>query len=699
LTRRGFLWILAALSILPAALAFGAPGAAAQETPRKSAKPQPPNEEYLRKVIKWNPWFLAAASGDAKTIQDYLTSGTQINARDTFGRTALYIATAYEHADIVRLLLKAGADPNLPSEGTSFWSGGTASRYQTVTAREAAGKSGNKEIEATLAEVEAKKESPPSLERKPMETPSPVKSTIELPPFFQAIADNSSTTLCSLLEKEHFDRVYDDHRYNTMYGTLPDYALMMRRENLYAILLAHALDASSTQMEKHLLLKAAIEHNRTEDVRRLLKGGASVFVTFRGTSHCFISSQVLRNIIEERNKELLRMLLEAGVKPDNWLLSPAALSGDIEMVKMLEVYGVTVPGKEGNAALSLAVHRKQKAMAEYLLGKGADPNISGENGFTLVERAILDKRQDIVDLLIQKGAAPVSEERRNFLVNPPRDCIVTTETLVSSEVPAGSLANTIDLNRYNLYQVTRKENAPGYPSREIERFLVFAGSPDRIFLGSSGGGISLFEDWGGQSGARDATKPKEWIRTKWAEPGKIAAVAWLVGYTGSGGVTMQYTSILLVNGNRVRPVFTWNYEMHAASGVSHWQNADQTWSWDVSQRILTIHLTSKVYDDFLSHQGGRLQVPLPVEVFRDFMPPCRVSETTRRYQLAGEEMRYVGGKRVESIAGGFPVLDVAEEYGLTIRRLVELNPELKGKVFCTGPVVVSTSIPPIDKDR
>jgi ankyrin repeat protein len=40
-----------------------------------------------------------------KTVQDYLTSRTQVNARDTFGRTALYVATAYEHADVVRLLL------------------------------------------------------------------------------------------------------------------------------------------------------------------------------------------------------------------------------------------------------------------------------------------------------------------------------------------------------------------------------------------------------------------------------------------------------------------------------------------------------------------------------------------------------------------------------------------------------------------
>jgi hypothetical protein len=339
-------------------------------------------------------------------------------------------------------------------------------------------------------------------------------------------------------------------------------------------------------------------------------------------------------------------------------------------------------------------------MVEYLLNRGADPNAQKESNGNLVQYALIQQRQDIADLLLQKGARPMPEEQRSSLLNPPRDYTVTTETLVSAESPStGSLANAIHLSSYSLYQVTKKGNTADNPFFEAERFLVFANSPDRIFLGSSGGGISLFEDWGGQSGARDATKPKEWIRTKWAEPGKIAAVAWLVGYTGSGGVTMQYTSILLVNGNRVRPVFTWNYEMHAASGVSHWQNADQTWSWDVSQRILTIHLTSKVYDDFLSHQGGRLQVPLPVEVFRDFMPPCRVSETTRRYQLAGEEMRYVGGKRVESIAGGFPVLDVAEEYGLTIRRLVELNPELKGKVFCTGPVVVSTSISPIDKDR
>ncbi|MCX6347907.1 MAG: ankyrin repeat domain-containing protein, partial [Candidatus Aureabacteria bacterium] len=565
LTKRGFLWVLAALSILAAALAFGAPGAAAQNSPSKPATPAPPNEEYLRKVIKWNPWFLAAASGDAKTIQDYLTSGTQVNARDTFGRTALYVATAYEHADIVRLLLKSGADPNLPSEELPRMyvvSGGKHPPTQTTL--EMASRSENEDIQAVLTGTGAKM----------VATPSYQKRMEGLPPICQSIEDQSTPTLLSLLKEGSFVRESSSHSD----FSVPRFALSRGRVALYSILLEQGLGPSGTLEEKNALLEAAVGHCRSGDARRLLNAGASA---------ASVPGSQLSNAISKRDKEFLRMMLDAGTKPAAWLMYDAVRTGDLEIVQLLENHGLTVQGEKGRTPLAVAINHGNIGMVSYLLGRGADPNPGQQASVTFVEEAVRGRRQDIADLLVRNGATPISEKRRSQLLTGRYDSTVTTQTVVSAELlSTRSLGSIIDLNRYNLHQVTRVQHLPGYDHVERYRLLVFAGSADRIPVGSVGMQFtsSFFLGWPESSNYVPQGEPKEWVRTKWIEPGKIAVVIWLVGYYGSGGIAEEWTSLLLVNGTRVKPVFTWNYEMHAASGVSYWQNADQTWSWDVSQR-------------------------------------------------------------------------------------------------------------------
>ena len=677
LTRRGFLWILAALSILPAALAFGAPGAAAQETPRKSAKPEPPNEEYLRKVIKWNPWFLAAASGDTKTIQDYLTSGTQVNARDTFGRTALYVATAYEHADIVRLLLKSGADPTGPHRSGQ-------------TARDIAAQSGNKQIEALFPKAETEVAAAPSVHTR----------IEELPSFWQAIEDESTPTLRALLKKGSFTR-----EGNLLSGySVPLRALGRGRMGLYSILLEQGLGPSGTQEEKNTLLQAAAMYRRTQDFQRLLDAGASI---------ACISYHEFQRSIEKRDKVFLRVLLDAGAKPTDGLIYLAVGTGDVELVKLLCERGVSVRTQNSGTLLAVAVGKGDIKMVEYLLDMGADPKAYGERDLTLVEHALSRKREDIADLLIQKGAKPVSEERRTFLLKPARDYTVTTETLVSAQtLSTGSLVSAIDLSEYNLYQVTRKENTPEYPDIRIDRFLVFAGSPDRILVGQLGreeefyvwertrnvDGQDLGPGWTGT--LRDCPKDdQESVKLAWLEPGRIVIVRWCYRMAGQGGGTEERMAILAVKGNRVRMVLSWGALLYMWGGGGCYTTGNQAWSWDSREKVLSVRYTRKGHSEMDLHTTRRLMVPLS-DYSGDEIPRSEGgTETTWRYRLLGDRFEYLGGQQVEKIAGGFPVLDVAEEYGLTIRRLVELNAELQGKVFCTGPVVVSTSISPIDKDR
>ena len=58
-------------------------------------------------------FVLAAESGDEPLIKQYLLDGMDPNAQDMDGNTALMAATLNGHLGMVRILLKAEADPNI----------------------------------------------------------------------------------------------------------------------------------------------------------------------------------------------------------------------------------------------------------------------------------------------------------------------------------------------------------------------------------------------------------------------------------------------------------------------------------------------------------------------------------------------------------------------------------------------------------
>ena len=55
----------------------------------------------------------AAESGNLELVKMFASSGANINARDSFGATALMKACLQEQLELVRLLLDFGADVNI----------------------------------------------------------------------------------------------------------------------------------------------------------------------------------------------------------------------------------------------------------------------------------------------------------------------------------------------------------------------------------------------------------------------------------------------------------------------------------------------------------------------------------------------------------------------------------------------------------
>ena len=55
----------------------------------------------------------AAQAGDTRAVKDLIDRGTDVNAKNYWGHTALMLAARYGYTEIVKLLLEYGADANI----------------------------------------------------------------------------------------------------------------------------------------------------------------------------------------------------------------------------------------------------------------------------------------------------------------------------------------------------------------------------------------------------------------------------------------------------------------------------------------------------------------------------------------------------------------------------------------------------------
>ena len=56
--------------------------------------------------------YFASGLGNIEAVNQYLAAGTDVNAKDKYGRTPLHEAAYWDHKEIVELLITKGADVN-----------------------------------------------------------------------------------------------------------------------------------------------------------------------------------------------------------------------------------------------------------------------------------------------------------------------------------------------------------------------------------------------------------------------------------------------------------------------------------------------------------------------------------------------------------------------------------------------------------
>ncbi len=136
-----------------------------------------------------------------------------------------------------------------------------------------------------------------------------------------------------------------------------------------------------------------------------------------------------RDAILAGNEEVVRLLLDAGLSPNDWayeednkkylpLIHFAAISGRLNLVKLLVEYGVKIyftqdekrelhfreRWEKCNIGLKTAILAGHADIVDYLLDGGAEANDSYNDAMTLLARAAADDNTQIVESLIKHGA-------------------------------------------------------------------------------------------------------------------------------------------------------------------------------------------------------------------------------------------------------------------------------------------------------
>lgn len=169
--------------------------------------------------------------------------------------------------------------------------------------------------------------------------------------------------------------------------------------------------------ERPPLIAAIIDKN-TEEVRRLLDGGADA-------NACDMDEETaMYGAVSQRDVEIVRLLLDRGADPnvpsgDGWV--PVALAAHqryTEIVELLLDRGAKVDARfeDGSSLLQNSIEWNAPEMTRILLKHGADPNLRREGGATPLMRAVEHQDLELTRELLEHGADSNAEAANGWSV-------------------------------------------------------------------------------------------------------------------------------------------------------------------------------------------------------------------------------------------------------------------------------------------
>jgi ankyrin repeat protein len=355
-----------------------------------------------------------------KLIDLILDYGSNPDLKSREGKTGLFEAISNARVDIVQSLLDHGANPNLPGPKHMLW----PATYQTpcLQALVAAGADYKKapgimELATSVNNLESvrvllKAGVDPNAKKDGVYTPLCTSIRDDRPDIFHLLLSNGADPNTPASEYPAFKCI----THNRLHFLAPLVAAgasltspkgivetAVAVNNIQALnwLLDQGLNPNEKNPKGHSPLTSAIRENRVEMVDLLLARGADPNVRGQDWPVC----------MAVRNPPILKRILSVLAEPRAFkgVMEMAVVAGQLESVKLLINAGVSVEDKNGGvfSPLTSAIREDRRDIVAFLINEGgADVNAPGEH--LPVVKALRRYRDDteILEFLIDNGGDP-----------------------------------------------------------------------------------------------------------------------------------------------------------------------------------------------------------------------------------------------------------------------------------------------------
>lgn len=357
-----------------------------------------------------------------KILADLLLKyGAEPNDKSTEGKTALFQAVSNGRADILASLIAHGADPNLPGPKLALWPATSFPDCLNIllsNGADAVKAPGIMELAASMNNIASirlllKAGVNPNLKKDGVYTPLCTAIRDDRADIVQLLLANGADPnvpaseypafKCITHHRQHYlpALVAAGAKLDSPKGIL-EKAVASNNPTAIKWLLERGVDPNEKCPKGRTALTTAIDGDNIECVDLLLAHGANPNIRGQDWPVC----------MAVRYPEILQRILAVLQEPRAFrgVMEMAVVANQLESVKLLRAAGVSVEDRNGGvfSPLTTAIREYRTDIVAFLIGEGgADVNAPGEH-LPIVKalRRCHTEHTDIIDMLLDNGADP-----------------------------------------------------------------------------------------------------------------------------------------------------------------------------------------------------------------------------------------------------------------------------------------------------